>query len=214
MPARLPSGDTALFLVPANTQGLTIEPIHLLDSRNHARVSFSQVQVPLTARIGSGHAQLQLELALDRGAACVAAELLGATSVMFEMTIEYLKTRTQFSAPIGSFQALQHRAALMLVDLELARSAVMAAFEVLNDDACRAQTRQQLVSLAKWKVGETAHKISREAVQMHGGIGVTDEYDLGLYLKRSRVAQALFGDSDFHCERYGQVAYKLSAETH
>ena len=130
------------------------------------------------------------------------------------MTIEYLKTRTQFGAPIGSFQALQHRAAWMLVDLELARSALMAGFEALNDEACSVATRQQLVSLAKWKVGEAAHKISREAVQMHGGIGVTDEYDLGLYLKRSRVAQVLFGDSDFHCERYGKIAQQLSAETH
>jgi len=211
---RLPSGDTGLFLVPADTQGLTIEPLHLLDSRNHARVSLSHVQVSAAARIGSGDAQPQLECALDRAALCVAAELLGATHVMFEMTIEYLKTRTQFGAPIGSFQALQHRAAWMLVDLELARSALMAGFEALNDEACSVATRQQLVSLAKWKVGEAAHKISREAVQMHGGIGVTDEYDLGLYLKRSRVAQVLFGDSDFHCERYGKIAQQLSAETH
>ena len=211
---RLASGDTALFLVPADAQGVQIESIHLLDSRNHARVSLTQVQVPASARIGSGNAQPQLERALDRGAVCVAAELLGATAVMFEMTVEYLKTRTQFGAAIGTFQALQHRAAWMLVDLELARSAVMAGFEALNNDSCSVENRQQMVSLAKWKVGETAHKISREAVQMHGGIGVTDEYDLGLYLKRSRVAQALFGDSDYHCERYGQMAQQLSAETH
>lgn len=210
---RLPSGDTGLFLVPVDTQGVQIEPLSLLDSRNHAKVSLNKVQLPASARIGSGNAQPQLELALDRAAACVAAELLGAAAVMFEMTIEYLKTRTQFGILIGSFQALQHRAAWMLVDLELARSAVMAAFEVLNDDNCSVEMRQQLVSLAKWKVGEVAHKISREAVQMHGGIGVTDEYDLGFYLKRSRVAQVLFGDSDYHCERYGQVAQRLSAET-
>ena len=211
---RLTSGETALFLVPADAQGLQIEPIHLLDSRNHARVSLHAVQLPASARIGSGDAQAQLERALDCAAVCVAAELLGATAVMFEMTIEYLKTRTQFGAAIGSFQALQHRAGWMLVDLELARSAVMAGFEALNDEACSVASRQQLVSLAKWKVGEAAHKISREAVQMHGGIGVTDEYDLGLYLKRSRVAQVLLGDSDFHCERYGKIAQQLSAETH
>lgn len=212
--ARLSNGDTALFLLPADTQGVQIEAMQLFDSRNHARVCLNSVQLPASARIGSGDAQSQLEHALDRAAACVAAELLGATTVMFEMTIEYLKTRTQFGAPIGSFQALQHRAAWMMVDLELARSAVMAGFEALNNESCSVETRQQLVSLAKWKAGEVAHKISREAVQMHGGIGVTDEYDLGLYLKRARVAQVLFGDSDYHCERYGRVAQILAAETH
>lgn len=211
---RLASGDTALFLVPLDAQGLTVEAMHLFDSRNHARVSLHSVQLPASARLGSGNAQPQLLRALDRGAVCVAAELLGATAVMFEMTIEYLKTRTQFGAPIGSFQALQHRAAWMMVDLELARSAVMAGFEALSDESCSVEARQQLVSLAKWKAGEVAHKVSREAVQMHGGIGVTDEYDLGLYLKRSRVAQVLFGDSDYHCERYGQMAQTLSVETH
>src|SRR5699024_7588185 len=120
---RMSSGETALFLVPADTHGLEIEPMHLLDSRNHARVSLHAVQLPASARIGSGDAQAQLEHVLDRGAACIAAELLGATAVMFEMTVEYLKTRTQFGAAIGSFQALQHRAAWMMVELELARSA-------------------------------------------------------------------------------------------
>lgn len=211
---RMSSGETALFLVPKDTHGLEIESMSLLDSRNHARVSLHAVQLPAAARIGTGDAQAQLERALDCGAVCVAAELLGATAVMFEMTIEYLKTRTQFGAAIGSFQALQHRAAWMMVDLELARSAVMAGFEALNDANCSVENRQQMISLAKWKAGEAAHKISREAVQMHGGIGVTDEYDLGLYLKRSRVAQVLFGDSDFHCERYGRMAQQLFAETH
>lgn len=211
---RLASGDTALFLVPVTTEGVTIQSLQLLDSRNHASVSLKQVKVAASARIGTTNAQPQLELALDRGAACLASELLGASVVMFEMTVEYLKTRSQFGVPIGSFQALQHRAAWMLVDIELARSAVMASFEVLNDASSSVEKRQQLVSLAKWKAGELAHKVSREAIQMHGGIGVTDDYDLGLYLKRSRVAQTQLGDSDFHCERYGKVAQKLSTETH
>lgn len=209
---QLPSGDVALFIVDADTPGVAIEPLHLLDARNHARVSLTQVQVSAAERIGTGDIQAQLELAFDRATACVAAELMGATAAMFDMTIEYLKTRTQFGTTIGSFQALQHRAAWMLADVELARSALMAGFEALENESCSVEQRQQLVSLAKWKVGETAHKVSREAVQMHGGIGVTDELDLGFYLKRSRVAQTLFGDSDYHCERYGKIAQQLSAE--
>lgn len=209
--ARFSSGETGLFLLPADTVGLQIEPLSLLDARNHAQVSLHKVQVPTSARIGVGDVQQPLELAWHRATACVAAELLGIASMMFEMTVDYLKTRTQFGAYIGSFQALQHRAAWMLVDLELARSAVMASFEALNKD-CAVAKRQQLVSLAKWKAGEVAHHVSREAVQMHGGIGVTDEYDLGLYVKRSRVAQVLFGDSDYHCERYGLMAQQMQAQ--
>ena len=209
--ARLDNGDAALFLVPADSVGVSSEALQLLDSRNHARVSLKQVSVPASARLGEQDASDALLQAFDRGAVCQAAELLGSAEVMFKMTIEYMKTRTQFNAPIGSFQALQHRAAWMHVELELTRSAVLAGFEVLANASASADERQQLVSLAKWKAGEAAHKISREAVQLHGGIGVTDEYDLGLFLKRSRVAQALFGDSDYHCERYGQTAQQLSS---
>lgn len=204
--ARLSCGEAALFLVPADSTGVSSEALQLLDSRNHARVSLNHVRVPATARVGEHDASAALLRVFDRGAVCQAAELLGSAEVMFRMTIEYMKTRTQFNAPIGSFQALQHRAAWMHVELELTRSAVLAGFEVLANVSASSEERQQLVSLAKWKAGEAVHKISREAVQLHGGIGVTDEYDLGLFLKRSRVAQALFGDSDYHCERYGQMA--------
>jgi len=208
--ARLNSGEAAVFLVPADSAGVRSEALQLLDSRNHARVSLKQVAVLANARLGEQDASDALLRAFDRGAVCQAAELLGSSEVMFRMTIDYMKTRTQFNAPIGSFQALQHRAAWMHVELELARSAVLAGFEVLANESANAEERQQLVSLAKWKAGEAAHKISREAVQLHGGIGVTDEYDLGLFVKRSRVAQALFGDSDYHCERYGQMAQQQS----
>ncbi len=213
--ARLENGEAAVFLVPADSAGLSSEPLQLLDSRNHAGIILKQVSVPASARLGEQDASDALLLAFDRGAVCVAAESLGSAEVMFQMTIDYMKTRTQFNAPIGSFQALQHRASWMHVELELARSAVLAGFEVLADSSASSEERQQLVSLAKWKAGEAIHKISREAVQLHGGIGVTDEYDLGLFVKRSRVAQALFGDSDYHCERYGQMAQQLnSANNH
>ncbi|OEY66306.1 acyl-CoA dehydrogenase family protein [Marinobacter sp. X15-166B] len=210
---RLANGDVAVFHVPAGTTAVTVKPLQVLDSRNHARLSFDQVRVPGSARIGDGNDACQaLELAVDRGTACVAAELLGTAEAMFAMTLEYLKTRTQFGVAIGSFQALQHRVSWLYVDLQLARSAVMGAFEALDSGTVSETERQQLVSLAKWKAGEAAHKISAEAVQMHGGIGVTDEYDLGLYLKRVRVAQVMLGDSDFHCERYGRMARQLSGE--
>ncbi len=208
--ARLDNGEAAVFVVPADSAGLSTEGLSLMDSRNHAVVNLKQVHVPDTARLGEQDASMALQRGFDRAAVCLAAELLGCAEAMFQMTIEYLKTRTQFNAPIGSFQALQHRAAWMHVDLELARSSVLAGFEALANESSSAGERQQLVSLAKWKAGEAAHKISREAVQLHGGIGVTDEYDLGLFLKRSRVAQALFGDSDYHCERYGQMAQQQS----
>jgi len=203
--ARLEDGELALFLVPADAEGLLLTPMDLVDSRNHATLAFDSVRVPASARLGAGDIRQALADALDRGRACLAAELLGMAERAFEMTIEYLRTRVQFDVPIGSFQALQHRAARLYVELQLARSTVMAAFEALQDERIDTLERARLASLAKWKMNEAAQRISNEAVQMHGGIGVTDEYDLGLYLKRIRVAQACLGDSDFHVERYGKT---------
>ena len=199
-------GDTqgvSLFLVPANTQGLTVSALPLIDSRNSARLQLDQVQLGSEALLGTlGEGWAVLETALDRGRACLAAELLGMAEQLFDTTLEYLKTRVQFDTPIGTFQVLQHRAAQMYVDLALSRSALMAALATLGDASVDARTRARLVSLAKWKAGDTAIKVANEAVQMHGGIGVTDELDVGLYLKRVRVAQSCLGDRDFHCQRY------------
>jgi alkylation response protein AidB-like acyl-CoA dehydrogenase len=199
-------GDTqgiSLFLVPADTQGLTVSALPLIDSRNSARLQLDQVQLGSEALLGTlGEGWTALETALDRGRTCLAAELLGIAEQLFETTLEYLKTREQFDTPIGTFQALQHRAAQMYVDLALSRSALMAALATLDDTSLDVRTRARLVSLAKWKAGDTAIKVANEAVQMHGGIGVTDELDVGLYLKRARVAQSCLGDRDFHCERY------------
>jgi len=118
------------------------------------------------------------------------------------MTIEYLKTRVQFDVQIGTFQALQHRASWCFVELNLARSTLMAALNAVDTGA---EDMAAQISLAKWKVGQTVDKVSGEAVQMHGGIGVTDELDVGLYLKRIRVAQMSLGDADYHLARYGQL---------
>ncbi|MDD1979112.1 MULTISPECIES: acyl-CoA dehydrogenase family protein [Pseudomonas] len=197
----------SLFLLPADTPGLRCSALPLIDARNCARLRLEQVRVgreALLGRVGAGWASL--DLALDRGRACLAAELLGAAEQLFDTTLEYLKTRVQFDTPIGSFQALQHRAAQLYVDLALSRSAVMAALAALDDHSLDASARGRLVSLAKWKAGDSALKVSNEAVQMHGGIGVTDELDVGLYLKRVRVAQACLGDRDFHCERYAALS--------
>lgn len=193
----------SLFLLPADTPGLSCTALPLIDSRNSARLQLHQVRVGRDALLGeAGQGRTVLDAVLDRGRACLAAELLGIAEHLFRTTLDYLKTRVQFDTPIGAFQALQHRAAWLHVDLALARSAVMAGLSALDDDSLDAAQRGRLVSLAKWKAGDTAIKVANEAVQMHGGIGVTDELDVGLYLKRVRVAQACLGDRDFHCERY------------
>lgn len=197
----------SLLLVEAGAPGLTVAPAALIDSRNCARLQFDGVVVGADALVGElDNGLAVLETALDRGRVCLAAELLGAAETLFATTLDYLKTRVQFDAPIGSFQALQHRAARLYVELALARSAVMAGLAALDDAKLNAGERASLASLAKWKAGVAADKVSNEAVQMHGGIGVTDELDVGLYLKRIRVAQACLGDSDYHCQRYGAQA--------
>ncbi|AOA05581.1 MULTISPECIES: acyl-CoA dehydrogenase family protein [Pseudomonas] len=200
-----PSG-LSLFLVPAAAPGLTVSPLPLIDSRNHARLHLHQVQVGADALLGAaGSALPALNRALDRGRVCLAAEMLGMSEKLFDMTLDYLKTRVQFDVAIGTFQALQHRAAQLFVELALARSAVMAGLDALDDISLSEGERQRLASLAKWKAGQMALKVVNEAVQMHGGIGVTDELDVGLFLKRIRVAQACLGDADFHCERYAAL---------
>jgi alkylation response protein AidB-like acyl-CoA dehydrogenase len=196
----------SLFLVPADSQGVQCTALPLIDSRNSGRLHLDQVRVGREALLGvAGEAWATLDAVLDRGRACLAAELLGAAQQLFETTVDYLKTRVQFDVPIGSFQALQHRAAHLYTELALARSAVMAGLAALDDPQLDATRRGRLVSLAKWKAGDTALQVANEAVQMHGGIGVTDELDVGLYLKRVRVAQACLGDRDFHCERYAAL---------
>lgn len=193
----------SLFLVPADTQGVTLTRLSMIDARNAANLRLDDVYLEAGGRLGEEGAGLApLEAALDRGRVCLAAEMLGACDALFAMTLEYLRTRVQFGVPIGSFQALQHRAAWLHVELALARSTLMAALDALDRDAHDAPA---LVSLAKWKVGTMADRVGNEAVQLHGGIGVTDELDVGLYLKRLRVAQASLGDADYHARRYAEL---------
>ncbi|RAK56804.1 acyl-CoA dehydrogenase family protein [Phenylobacterium deserti] len=193
------SGIT-LFLVPGDAAGLKRQALKLADSRGAANISFEGVEVRQDAALAGGLDLL--DQVLDRARALLAAEMLGSASQAFETTLDYLKTRVQFGQVIGSFQALQHRAAKMYVELELARSAVEAALAALDAQAPNAA---ELVSLAKTRAGETFHLVSNEMVQMHGGIGMTDEHDAGLYLKRARAAEAAFGGQAFHRDRYARL---------
>jgi alkylation response protein AidB-like acyl-CoA dehydrogenase len=192
-----------LFLIEGDANGLSRARLNAVDSRGYANLRLDNVEAPGNAVLGAVDAGFGiLDATLDRARACLAAEMLGAAAQSFDITLDYLKTRTQFGQTIGTFQALQHRAAKMYTDLELTRSCVEAALEAIdgaaNDDAA-------LCSLAKARAGDLWHLVSNEMVQMHGGIGMTDAHDSGLYLKRARVAETLFGSSAFHRDRYAAL---------
>jgi alkylation response protein AidB-like acyl-CoA dehydrogenase len=196
------SGIT-LFLVDGKASGLSRERLKTVDSRGVANLTFTNVEVGADAVLGpvEGGSDI-LEATLDRARAGLTAEMLGQAMQSFDITLEYLKTRVQFGQVIGSFQALQHRAAKMFTDLELARSCVEGALQAIDKDA---NDVAQLASLAKAKVGDLVHLVSNEMVQMHGGIGMTDAHDAGLYLKRARAQEATFGGSSYHRDRYATL---------
>ena len=192
-----------LFVVDGNAKGLSRDKLKTVDNRGVANLTLTDVVVPGDAvlrPVDNGFGIL--ESILDRARVGLAAEMLGHAAQSFETTLEYLKTRVQFGQPIGTFQALQHRAARMFTDLELARSCVEAALQAIDRDA---NDVAQLASLAKAKVGDVVHLVSNEMVQMHGGIGMTDAHDAGLYLKRARVQEATFGGSSYHRDRYANL---------
>ncbi|MGN6149971.1 MAG: acyl-CoA dehydrogenase family protein [Rhizomicrobium sp.] len=192
-----------LFLVPGNASGLKRTKLKSVDSRGVANLEFNGVEVPGSAVLGSVDNGFDvLDATLDRARAALAAEMLGAATQEFETTLDYLKTRVQFGQVIGTFQALQHRAAKMFTDLELTRSCVEAALIAIDKNA---NDVPALVSLSKAKVNELAHLVSNEMVQMHGGIGMTDAHDSGLYLKRARAAEATYGSASFHRDRYARL---------
>ncbi|MGE0418136.1 MAG: acyl-CoA dehydrogenase family protein [Acetobacteraceae bacterium] len=192
-----------LFLVPADAPGVTRTRTIMLDSRNAAKIRLENVAVPTAAVLGpvDGGSDV-LEPVLDRARACLAAEMLGSATEAFERTVQYLKDRRQFGVVIGSFQALKHRAAQMFCEVEVTRSAVLAACSALDE---RANDAPALCSLAKAKASDTLYLCGNEGVQMHGGIGMTDEHEIGFFMKRARVAQATFGDAPFHRDRYAAL---------
>jgi alkylation response protein AidB-like acyl-CoA dehydrogenase len=200
--AKIPDGVT-LFLVPADTPGLSREALDQVDARRPAALAFAGVMLGEDAVLGpAGGGSPLLEQVLDRARAGLAAELLGLAEQAFETTSEYLKTRVQFGQRIGSFQALQHRAAEMFAELQLTRSAVEAALAGIDENA---PDLPALASLAKALAGETARRIAGEMIQLHGGIGMTHEHDAGLYLKRALVAGHYYGNAAFHRERWGRL---------
>lgn len=195
----------SLFIVDKDADGLEIQRRVMVDSRNAAAISLNRVQVNQDALLGELNGGFELlDRVLDIGRIALSAEMLGSIQQVFEATVDYLKERIQFGVPIGAFQALQHRAADMYSEIELCRSLVRGALNAL-DEKEDPQRIAQLASAAKAKVSETFFNVSNEGVQMHGGIGMTDEFDIGFYLKRARVAQQTFGDAAFHRDRFATL---------
>ena len=195
----------SLFLVDRQAAGVQVTRTKMVDSRNAANIELDGVRVAADALVGAeGQGADVLDPALDIARIGIAAEMAGSAQECFDRTIAYLKEREQFGVPIGSFQALKHRAANMFCELELSKSCVLEALTAL-DEARDAAEVAKLASLAKAKVGETFHTVSREGIQMHGGIGMTDEFDIGFFLKRAAVTEQTFGDVNFHRNRYGEL---------
>jgi alkylation response protein AidB-like acyl-CoA dehydrogenase len=192
-------GGTALLLVPKGTAGVSVERTVMVDAHNAARLRFDGAHVSADALIGSlENGAALLDGVLDVGRAVAASELLGLADEVFERTVEYIQQRKQFDRVIGEFQALQHRAAEMFCDLELTRAIVRQAQAAIDGSAADAPLR---VAQAKARACLTANRAVQEGVQMHGGIGMTDELEIGLFMKRARVLQELFGDAAFHTDR-------------
>jgi alkylation response protein AidB-like acyl-CoA dehydrogenase len=194
----------SLFLVDARQTGVVVERVIMADSRNWANVHFNEVAVDSAALLGEADvAGPVVEQIIAVGAVHSAAELLGIAEEAFERTVQYLKERKQFGVSIATFQALQHRAAHLFSEIELVKSVVLKALQALDDlnpDTLR------LVSIAKAKASAVAELATSEAVQLHGGIGMTDEFDIGFYMKRARTAQQLFGDERYHLQRFAQLS--------
>lgn len=188
--------EPALFLVARGA--CEIAPLDTIDGRSMAHIQIDAV-LPSGARLPGGSALI--ERLGDLARLGLAAEMLGAAERLFEIILDYLKTREQFGRPIGSFQALQHRAAQMLVDLDLARAVVADAV----DDADRGQPLAGSAVLAKYITGQALHRVTNEAVQMHGGLGMTAEHVAGRYLKWARVSEALFGAPPWLASRFADV---------
>ena len=197
------SGIT-LFMLDPKTDGLEITKTSMVDSRNSAQVKLRNVVVSSSDILGGlNNGSGILENVLDRAQIAISAEMLGNASQAFQITLEYIKERKQFGAVIGTFQALQHRAAEMYSEIELTKSSVIAACNAVDENS---NDLKRMASLAKFKAGETNHLVTNEAIQMHGGVGVTDEYDVGLYLKRARVTEQIFGNSEYHIDRYATLS--------
>ncbi len=203
VPAKTGGAGTTLFLVEPAKRGVSIRRQHRIDGLNAAIVELDAVRISPKDVIGEvGRGTELLDAMLERASAGVAAQMLGASEQAFDDTIAYLKEREQFGVPIGSFQALQHRAVSVFADLALTRSIVFAAARAVDDSPDEVP---RLTALAKAMASETFLHAAKEAIQMHGGIGVTDEHDIGLYMKRAHAAFVTFGKPSQHRQRWAEI---------
>jgi len=199
-----------LFVVPAATPGVTSQRQHRVDSLNVAQLTFDSAALGEADVLGDvDHGHALLARVVDEATVALTGEMLGGMLEAFERTVAYLRERRQFGVPIGSFQALKHRAARLFMELELARSAVMAAARALDGGRGAIDGAQpdaaQLVSLAKARASDAYVLIANEAIQLHGGIGMTDEHDIGFFLKRARASELTFGDAAYHRDRFAAL---------
>ena len=194
----------SLFLVDAKAKGVAIRGYPTVDGQRAAEIALDQVRVGADALLGApGEAYATIEHAVDRAIAALCAEAVGIMEVLNATTLEYLKTRKQFGVPIGSFQVLQHRMAEMMLEHEQAKS--MAILAALSADDTDAKERRRVISAAKVQIGKSGRFIGQQAIQLHGGIGMTDEYTAGHYFKRLTMIAQSFGDEDHHLERFAEV---------
>jgi len=198
--ARDASGAIGVFRVPAQSAGLTLHGYRTIDGSHAADIVLDAVALPADALLGTTAIGLgALERVIDRAALCVCAEAVGAMTALLQKTVAYTKTRKQFGVAIASFQALQHRMAEMFIELEQSRSILTMALM----DVEAGEKPARAVSAAKARIGRAARRVGQEAVQLHGGIGVTEELDVGHYFKRLTAIETLFGNTDYHLARFG-----------
>ena len=193
------NGSLELVIIDSKSKGITFNNKVHMDSKIYSDISFNNVEFSKDNFLSTENdGKKILKKALDIACVGLAAEMLGNIQQAFDMTIQYLKEREQFGVKIGSFQALQHRSAIMFGEIELCKSIVLKALQAIDSED---ENLPELASLAKSKLGLTSKLVTNEAVQMHGGIGVTDDADIGFFLKRVRVSQRIFGDSNYHLDR-------------
>jgi alkylation response protein AidB-like acyl-CoA dehydrogenase len=192
-----------LFLVDPKTKGLSTERTIVVDAHNAARIIFDNVEVNADSVLGEVDQGFQLlDGVLNIGRGAVASEMVGLSEEVFGRTVAYLKERKQFGKAIGEFQALQHRAAQLYIEIEITRAAVLKALQALDADPAKAAGA---VTVAKARAGTTATLAVQEGVQMHGGMGMTDQFDIGFFMKRARVCQELFGDTNYHADQLARA---------
>jgi len=192
-----------LFLVDPRAKGTAIERTVMVDSHNAARIDFDNAEVNADGVLGEVDQGFSLlEAVLNTGRGAVASEMVGLSDEVFGRTVAYLKERKQFGRPIGEFQALQHRAAQLYIEIEITRAAVLKGLQALDGDAVNAAAA---VAVAKARAGATATRAVQEGVQMHGGMGMTDQFDIGFFMKRARVCEELFGDANYHADQLARM---------